>query len=329
MSIADIMNSVAQSASTDPAPASDQPAEGTELEPGQEVPDREEKHEAASDEDDDPGSDESDDDSDDGAEATYEVTVQGEKMQVSLEELRQGYMKGKDYTQKSMELSKERKQVESAAERMQADRDEIVGFFAALKDPGKILPTLRGVNQEIRRAVDEAVWHAAGELVQEMSLPEEERNRRAYARQQAELEEDRKRIASEREAMEEQEQQELWARRFEAWTPRALEAAGLPDTDRVKRIFTQEVMPIIERRGATEADFQEAAKTVAEEWPELIVKEDAKTDEKESKKTAAKHPPAAPKRSSGARRRPAEPQRKKQSRIRSSDFFADLMTGKF
>jgi len=56
-------------------------------------------------------SDESEPEGDD--EPRYSVKVGGEEKEVTLEELRKGYMMGADYTRKTMELSEQRKQAEA------------------------------------------------------------------------------------------------------------------------------------------------------------------------------------------------------------------------
>lgn len=46
-------------------------------------------------------------------ESRYKVKVNGEELEVTLDELQKGYMMGKDYTQKTMQLSEQRKTIES------------------------------------------------------------------------------------------------------------------------------------------------------------------------------------------------------------------------
>ena len=47
------------------------------------------------------------------AESRYRVKVNGEELEVTLDELQKGYMMGKDYTQKTMQLSEQRKSIEA------------------------------------------------------------------------------------------------------------------------------------------------------------------------------------------------------------------------
>ena len=46
-------------------------------------------------------------------ESRYRVKVNGEELDVTLDELQKGYMMGKDYTQKTMQLSEQRKSIEA------------------------------------------------------------------------------------------------------------------------------------------------------------------------------------------------------------------------
>ena len=46
-------------------------------------------------------------------EGRYRVKVNGEELEVTLDELQKGYMMGKDYTQKTMQLSEQRKSIEA------------------------------------------------------------------------------------------------------------------------------------------------------------------------------------------------------------------------
>jgi len=54
----------------------------------------------------------------------YTVTVNGEEMEVSVDELVAGYSRQSDYTRKTQELAAERKQLEEAFQRMQEDIEQ-------------------------------------------------------------------------------------------------------------------------------------------------------------------------------------------------------------
>lgn len=58
----------------------------------------------------------------DEAEARYQVTVQGEDIEVTLEEALAGFQRGKDYSIKTAELAKERRQLAQAQSEIEADK---------------------------------------------------------------------------------------------------------------------------------------------------------------------------------------------------------------
>ena len=251
--------------------------------------------------------------------------MQGEKLKVSLEDLKKGYMQQVDYTKKTAELAKQRKQLEATSSTLEEHKQEISHFFGQLQDSSKVLPVLKSVSPAIRKAVSQAVEQEAAQMLHELTLSEEEQAAKRRARQQAEFEEDQRRLQADRQALEQEEQQKLWAQRIEAWVPKALESVGLPNTDRVRRLIGQEILPLLEsNRSSQYTDFEEAAQAVAEEWPELL----EKREEKEKKEQKPKHPPSAPKRSSGGRPRSEKRKSVKKERIRSSDFFSDLILGR-
>ena len=57
-------------------------------------------------------------------ESKYRVKVNGEELEVTLDELQKGYMMGKDYTQKTMQLSEQRKAVEAKIAEIDADLND-------------------------------------------------------------------------------------------------------------------------------------------------------------------------------------------------------------
>ena len=64
-------------------------------------------------------------------ESKYKVKVNGEEVEVSLDELQKGYMMGKDYTQKTMNLAEQRKAVEAKVAEIDAnlnDAKELLGL---------------------------------------------------------------------------------------------------------------------------------------------------------------------------------------------------------
>lgn len=57
-------------------------------------------------------------------EAKYKVKIDGEELEVTLDELQKGYMMGKDYTRKTMSLAEQRKQVEAKVAEIDANLEE-------------------------------------------------------------------------------------------------------------------------------------------------------------------------------------------------------------
>jgi hypothetical protein len=58
------------------------------------------------------------------SESTYKVKVNGEEVEVSLDELQKGYMMGRDYTQKTMHLSEQRKALEQKVAKIDTDLED-------------------------------------------------------------------------------------------------------------------------------------------------------------------------------------------------------------
>jgi predicted lactoylglutathione lyase len=58
-------------------------------------------------------------------ETLYEITVNGQKQQVTLDELMKGYSRESDYTKKTMDLSNQRKEVESMQENLKKEFDAV------------------------------------------------------------------------------------------------------------------------------------------------------------------------------------------------------------
>lgn len=58
------------------------------------------------------------------AEPTYKVKINGEEVEVTLDELQKGYMMGRDYTQKTMSLAEQRKTVEAKIAEIDSSLDD-------------------------------------------------------------------------------------------------------------------------------------------------------------------------------------------------------------
>ena len=72
---------------------------------------------------------------------TYEVSVDGETLQVDLEELRAGYSKHEDYKRKTMALAEERKSFEAESQAVQAERAH---YAEGLRNITEALESLQG-----------------------------------------------------------------------------------------------------------------------------------------------------------------------------------------
>ena len=55
----------------------------------------------------------------------FEVTVNGNKQKVSLEQLMEGYSKGSDYTKKTMELSEQRRSLDAELNNFSKDKEAV------------------------------------------------------------------------------------------------------------------------------------------------------------------------------------------------------------
>lgn len=135
------------------------PAEAEEAEP--EETDEQDSDEGEEPDEEQPDESEDADEADEEPEqATYKVTVQGEEREVSLDELRSGYMMHEDYSRKSRALADDRKafyeQREQVTQATQAQLQE-VGFLAH-----ELLKQVTGEEQNLDdlRNVDPAEYSA-------------------------------------------------------------------------------------------------------------------------------------------------------------------------
>lgn len=314
MGIADIMNSIPDTPDDPPDAGGEPDPKSSESEAGESRG----IESSATDSDDDDGPEGSSSGEAPEPDEKYEVTVQGEKIKVSLEDLKSGYMQQADYTRKSQELAKGRKELARTQRQMEESQSAIRDFFGDLSDPSKVISTLSSLGPDVKKSVNAALEKKTIEILEEWALDETEQAKRAHARQQQELEEERRRFEEERKSHSQREQIEVWERRIASWTPEVLSASGLPDNQRVRRLFAAELQEVLESgRAATKEDFSEAAQALASELPELVAKGDKPV---EDRKTRA-HPPSAPRRGGGGPRKGESEPKKKE---RSADFFREL-----
>lgn len=93
----------------------------------------EEDADAATDETDSEQSEESDDSEEEKQDQTFTVKVDGTEVTVTLEELQKGYSRTQDYTRKTQQIAEIRRQVESEAEAIRAERSQYAQLLGALE----------------------------------------------------------------------------------------------------------------------------------------------------------------------------------------------------
>ena len=93
----------------------------------------EEDADAAPDETDSEQSEESDDSEEEKQDQTFTVKVDGTEVTVTLEELQKGYSRTQDYTRKTQQIAEIRRQVESEAEAIRAERSQYAQLLGALE----------------------------------------------------------------------------------------------------------------------------------------------------------------------------------------------------
>lgn len=92
---------------------------------------------------DDEDAEESEDDEDDETPETYTVKVQGEEIEVDLDELKSGYQRQEDYTKKTQELSEEREKLEQDRQEVEEQREKVQTFVSSFEsDPVNVMQTL-------------------------------------------------------------------------------------------------------------------------------------------------------------------------------------------
>lgn len=176
------------------------------------------------------------------------VKVDGEEVEVSEDELLKGYSRGKASAKRFEEAAKVRKQTERLIE--------------ALKDPEQLPELLGKLGVDFNGVVERKIK----ELIEEESLPEGEREKRALAKE-------RERLEREKQEWEQAQNQTKLQRETEAERQRlvtefkdAAETSGIPHTPRTIAMMAQAM------EGALLAGEELSAQEAAE-----IVKEDLET----------------------------------------------------
>lgn len=161
------------------------------------------------DDDEEPEEEESEDKPEDEP-VTYKVKVNGEELEVSLDDLVKGYTHGKAAEKKFNEAALMRKQAETFIELLQ-------------ENPFHVLNEM-GVN------VRELSEKYLVEILQEEMLPVDEREKKDLQKKLREYEEKERRAKAEREKAEELEMYNKYQSDFNTMIKESLEQAGLPNT---------------------------------------------------------------------------------------------------
>ena len=251
--------------------ASQQPeAEAAQSEPDNvdETPDEEFVDDDADDGEEDYDDDEYDAD-DEEPQQTYKVKVDGEEVEVDLDELRNGYQRQRSFTKKSMELAEQRKAFEAEAAQTKQLRDAYAQQLDLL-------------SAQIRQTVEqEPDWRALAETMSERDLFLAKTEYDQYKEQQKQVEAERYRIAQEQAYEQEQRlKQHLQNQRAEM-----LDRIPEWKNDETREFERQEVIKYAQRRvGFSEEEIANASDARA---IELLYKA-WKWDNLQSKKPDAK-----------------------------------------
>ena len=212
---------------------------------------------------------ETDDDDVDQEPERYTVKVDGEEIEVDLDELRNGYQRQQSFTRKSMELANQRKAFEQEAAQVKQLRDT----YAQQLDQ---------LSAQIQQTVEqEPDWRALAETMSERDLFLAKTEWDSYKEQQKQVEAERQRVAQERAYDQEQQLRQHLSTQREEMLQR------IPDwqNDDVRETERQEVIKYAQRRvGFSEEEIANASDARA---IELLYKA-WKWDNLQSKKPAAK-----------------------------------------
>lgn len=258
MSVDDAVGLIQRARQSDPSPTAEQPEtqddgetetanlaeepvedDGPDGEPDEEVTDEgddvEPEAEAEAAEDDDAAEDEEEAQSEEETDK-HRLRIGDEELEVTTEELKTGYLRDRDYRQKTMALADRRRELDGAAQQIEADRRS---YRERAKAYEQIIDQLSGVVDAEGKAFEKVDWAAlkaddAGEY-----LIKREEYRQWQERKQAAAAE-RERLARERNAETQREmerargelQKALYtADYFPHWTDRAKAEADMQDME--------------------------------------------------------------------------------------------------
>ena len=86
----------------------------------------------------------------------FAVKVDGEELQVTFDELRNGYQRDADYRRKTMALSEDRKAFDAEREQEKAKIDQVVNELSSFIERKEVLTTRKTISQPRRVFTTEA-----------------------------------------------------------------------------------------------------------------------------------------------------------------------------
>jgi hypothetical protein len=176
----------------DAEPETDEIEEVDEPEEGEET-DEVEEDEGESEEDDEEPEEE---DEEPEEPPKYTVKVDGEEVEVTLDELQKGYSRTQDYTRKTMELAEQRKAAEAELQQIRGERERYAAMLEQLQAqaPQEQEPDWEGLYQRdpIEWVRQRELWRTKQEQQQRLAA---ERQRIEYQRQQEQAQEMQKLVA--------------------------------------------------------------------------------------------------------------------------------------
>lgn len=130
-----------------------------------EIKEEEEEAETESDPDEEPNDDETDAEEDTEGESeetedTYTLKIEGKDVEVTGDELLNGYLRQKDYTRKTQTLAEDRKALEVTTNNIQTEREQYVRALEWFKvnSLGSELSTLENTDWDTLKAEDPTEW---------------------------------------------------------------------------------------------------------------------------------------------------------------------------
>lgn len=154
----------------------------------------------------DPEDDEEVDDEAEPEQPTYTIKVNGEEVEVSLEELQKGYSRTQDYTRKTQQLAEQRKQAEAEYEAIREERAQYSQLLDAMRQQTEAAAPAQ-VDWETLRKQDPiefaARWAEHQQQQQRLQAIRDEQARMAEIQQQEQAKQIEAVVSQEREILQE------------------------------------------------------------------------------------------------------------------------------